>query len=123
MLMEKETAKSKPDNKKELESRISTASLGLIFIWIGAAYMVEAGMGPALIGVGAVALLSQLVRVFAGLNLERFWIITGIVCALGGAWEIYYSKVPLVPVFFIAVGIVMILPIITGRQIFRRKKQ
>lgn len=120
--MEKDTAERKADNRKELESRISTASIGVIFIWVGAAYMVEAGMGSALIGVGAVALLSQLVRIIAGFNLERFWIITGIVCALGGTWELYYAKVPLVPVFFIAVGIVMILPIITGRQIFRRKK-
>jgi hypothetical protein len=110
------------NTKKGLEQRISTASLGVIFIWVGAAYMVEAGVGPALIGVGAIALLAQLVRVIKGFNLERFWIITGIVCALGGAWELYYSKVPLVPVLLIAIGIVMLLPIITGKQIFRRKK-
>ena len=120
--MEKETAERKPDNRKELESRISTASLGVIFIWVGAVYMIEAGVGPGLIGVGAIALLAQLVRVLTGFNLERFWIITGIVCALGGTWELYHSKVPLVPVLLIAIGIVMLLPIITGKQIFKRKK-
>lgn len=97
-------------------SMLDTASWALFFLWVGGSWIANLGVGVGLIGVAVITLGSQLVRKLAGLTVEWFWVVVGLLIALWGIWELNAIQVSLIPVLMIIVGLVLAGMI--GRQWF-----
>ncbi|MDH3750104.1 MAG: hypothetical protein OEU40_05865, partial [Gammaproteobacteria bacterium] len=73
------------------------------------AWLMDVGLGYGLLGVGFLTLAMQLVRYFADVKVEGFWIVVGIAFVIGAFWELWSVAIPLVPVVLIAVGVALLL--------------
>ncbi|MBC8276712.1 MAG: hypothetical protein H8E46_00650 [FCB group bacterium] len=100
--------------KSEMAKRLDSAGWGFFFIWVGIAFLGDFSMGIGLLGIGIIALGEQLFRQYLKLHIEVFWIVVGLLFTLGGIWELFEPKLPLVPVLFIISGIVLLVSI--GRK-------
>ena len=87
----------------------------LFFIWVGLAFLGDFGIGISLLGIGLITLGMQIARKMYNLPFEGFWVVIGILFALGGLWELYETDLPLVPILLIIAGLLMIISMI-GRK-------
>ena len=78
---------------------------GMLMVWIGIAWYFSLGLGAALVGVGAIYLLGQLLRV-ALHKLPVLWelIAVGGVCLLAGVGTLVGYEVRLGGVILVAIG-------------------
>jgi len=91
--------------RQDRASKFDAAGWALFFIWIGIAWLAEAGWGVGLLGVAAITLAMQLIRKISGLQVEGFWVLVGFGIAVAGFWQWTDVQVPLAPLLFIAIGI------------------
>ena len=94
-----------PTTVKKLE----TVGWGLFFIWLGIALLAHLSWGIALLGVGALTLIGQVVRKGMGLRIETFWTVLGTLFVIGGAWLLLGVEVNLLPVICILAGVALFL--------------
>jgi hypothetical protein len=73
--------------------------------WNSGSRSTDVGTGVDLLGVGAITLGGQAARNYFGLRLEGFWVVVGLLFAVGGLWELFEVKLSLVAVLFIAAGL------------------
>ena len=98
-----------------MSKRLEAAGWGLFFIWVGVSLLLDVGWGVWLIGVAAIILLGQLARYFYDLEVEKFWVVVGVLFLLGGIWELFQVQVGLVPILLIVAGGALLL------SLFRRR--
>lgn len=100
----------------ELEHKLRAVGLSLFFIWIGVAFLAKIGVGMGLLGVGIITLGMQVVRKYVNLNLEGFWVVIGLLFAVGGIWHLFETKLPLAPIVLIVAGMVLLFSVFRGKQ-------
>ena len=76
------------ENKRALAKQLDAISWGLFFIWIGLAFLANVGWAVGLVGVGAIAVGTQVARKYVGLPVERFGLVIGIIFVVWGLWEV-----------------------------------
>lgn len=109
-------ADGKPDFEKmkrfmhrhDQASQLDAVGWGLFFIWVGVAWFADLGLGISLLGIAVITLGVQLLRRLLRYDVERFWVVVGLLFALGGAWELMAIERPLVPVLLIVAGIIIL---------------
>ena len=108
----------KPNQARQasLARRLDAAGWGLFFIWMGIATLIDVGWGIGLCGVALITLGMQAVRKNAGLKLEPFWIVVGLLFLLGGAWELAALEISLTPFLLIIAGIALLISTIRGKS-------
>ena len=99
------------DTREKLEK----AGWALVFIWVGIALLWDPGWGVFLVGLGAIALASQVARACVGLKPEGFWVVAGIVLVVVGVLTQYEVQVNLVPIAMIVIGAVCLISVLTGK--------
>lgn len=110
-------------NGRTLDKKLDTAGWGLFFIWLGIALLADVGWGVGLLGVGIITLGMQAVRAHFGLPIEGFWLVVGILFAVGGMWILltaYLGGAPipggLIPILSLVVGIVLFASALLHRR-------
>ena len=95
--------------------RLDAFAWGLFFIWVGVAFLANVGWGFGILGVGVIALGTQMARKYLALPIERFWVVMGIVFSAWGGFQLLDIQlrdwsIPggATPIVFIAVGIVLV---------------
>jgi hypothetical protein len=117
----------KNDEKKTAEQThaakmLEVAGWALFFIWIGISFLAKFHIGVGLVGIALITLGGQIARKFYGLKLEGFWVIVGLLFLLGGIWELFTPKIPLVPILLIVAGAVLLGSILLGKHKEKEKK-
>jgi hypothetical protein len=102
--------------------QLAALSWGLLFIWIGAAFLADVGWPVGVLGVGVILIGVQAARVYLGLRVELFGLAMGIAMLAWGAWHVFGDRLGLVsvpgglmPIVFIALGVTLVV-----RALFRR---
>lgn len=90
-------------------SKLDTLGWGLFFVWVGIAWLADVGLGIGLLGVAAITLGMQLVRKSKKLRVEGFWVVVGLLFALGGIWQLLAIETPLVPILLIVAGLALLV--------------
>lgn len=89
--------------------RIGAAAWGLFFVWVGVSLLLGLDLGVGLLGAGVITLGAQAARSFAGLRLEGFWVVLGLLFVLGGLWELLAVKLSLVAVLILGAGLALLV--------------
>ncbi len=104
------------ENALPLVKKLDAVGWGLFFIWIGIAFLADVGWGVGLLGVGVIALGTQVARKYFSLPVEWFGLLIGIAFVLCGVWELLniplaQGIIPgsLLPMLLVALGIVLIV--------------
>ncbi|MFC5499075.1 hypothetical protein ACFPOE_16120 [Caenimonas terrae] len=111
-----------PANPRRTPSdRLTVFSWGLMFIWIGAAFLADVGWPAGVFGAGVIAVGVQAARVYLGLRVEVFGLAIGIAMLVWGGWHVLgerfgLERIPggLMPLVFIALGVTLVV-----RALFR----
>lgn len=111
------------DHQHSVARKLDATGWGLFFIWIGTALLANISWGAALLGLGVIVLGIQAARLAFGLAVEGFWLVAGIVFAVGGGWEMLEARLGraplpggLLPVLSIVVGIGLIVTAFLHRR-------
>jgi hypothetical protein len=109
-----------PDTRSDVSSEhasrnVARAVWGVLLIWVGAALLLEWSWAVGLVGVGAILLAAQGYRGLSRLKVDRFALVAGLLLVVCGVWRMLDLAVELVPLLFIAAGIVLLASIWTGR--------
>jgi hypothetical protein len=104
--------KAKGGGGNIMAGRLAAVGWGLFFIWIGVVFLQEYSAAVGLLGVGIITLIMQIWRKFAGLVLEGFWIVIGLLFVIGGLWAVFEVNIPLIPVALIISGLILILSVL-----------
>jgi len=111
----------KMTERPHLAKKLDAVGWGLFFIWVGIAFLANLGIGIGLLGVGVITLGVQVVRKFFNLKLEGFWVVVGLLLVVGGLWELFETKLALVPILLIVVGLAwLVSAVFTGKHTVRR---
>jgi hypothetical protein len=94
---------------RKLYHRLDAMGWGLFFVWVGVVFLVDIAAGWALIGIGAITLGMQVIQRALGLKMEGFWVVVGFCFALGGAWNLSGTELPLIPILLIVAGAAIFL--------------
>ena len=103
---------SKDDGECGLAGRLKAVGWGLFFIWIAVVFLQGYGGAIGLFGVGIITLIMQVARKLAGLAMEGFWVVIGILFTLGGLWAVFEINAPLVPIVLLLAGLILILSVL-----------
>ena len=102
-----------------MEKRIEGISLALFFIWIGISWIFNFHQSVSLIGIAVIIFGAQVARILTGSKLQGFWLFVGVVFLLSGLVHLLKTRIDLVPIFFIAIGILMLMRHI---NVFKKRK-
>ena len=107
-----------PERRKnhELAGKLSSVGWALFLIWIGIAFLANLGFGVGLLGVGVITLGVQAARRLCGLKLEGLWVVIGLLFVVGGLWEVFELRLPLVPVVLIVAGLALLVSVFRGKH-------
>lgn len=108
MVTTAERPEAPPRAPNDLAKRLEAASWGVFFLWVGYTLLAEVSIGVGLLGVGAIALLTQGVRRLFELPLEGFWVLVGVGFVIGGVWNVYAVDLPLAPVLLFGLGVILL---------------
>ena len=100
----------------ELAGKLSSVGWALFLIWIGIAFLANLGFGVGLLGVGVITLGVQAARRFCGLKLEGLWVVIGLLFVVGGLWEVFELRLPLVPVVLIVAGLALLVSVFRSKH-------
>lgn len=107
---------------REKAGKIDSLGWGVLFIWIGIAFLADLGWSIGVLGVGVIALAVQAARVYCGLPIEFFGLGMGIAMVAWGTWHLFglapgELDLPggVVPFLFIALGAVLVLKAIARK--------
>lgn len=100
--------------KRDAAHKLSTTGWALFFIWIGVAFLVNLNIGIAMLGIGVITLVMQIIRGVFGVKLEWFWVLVGVLFVLGGIWDLLKPDLPLVPILLIVAGLLLLFSV--GRR-------
>ncbi|MBN1521936.1 MAG: hypothetical protein JW928_05320 [Candidatus Aureabacteria bacterium] len=89
--------------------RIEGIGLALFFIWVGFCWFLEFHPSVPLIGVGVIVFSVQLTRILFGLKHQGFWLFVGSVFLFIGLIQRLRENVKIIPVLFVAVGILILI--------------
>lgn len=100
------------EQNQVIAKTIERIGWGLLFIWVGVAFLANIGWGSGLLGVGAIMLGAQAARSYFGMNLDLFGLALGVCFAVGGLSQMFDLRLDmapisgwLVPLLFIAAGV------------------
>lgn len=116
MVMVTERPEAPPRRSDDVSKRLGAVGWGVFFLWVGYAILMEVPIGAGLIGIGAIALLMQVVRTVFELPLEGFWILVGIGFVISGAWNVYAVNIPLAPVLLLGLGLLLVAGALLGTR-------
>ena len=88
-------------------SRYDAAGWALFFVWVGIAWLADVGLGVGLLGVAAITLGMQGIRMLANVRVEGFWVLVGLGFAVAGLWQSLDIQLPLAPFVLIALGVAL----------------
>jgi hypothetical protein len=88
-----------------LSRKMEAIGWGALFVWIGVALLAHVGWAVGLIGAGVITLGVQTWRKRAGVGVDRFAMILGILFVFVGVWNLFDVRVDLVPILFIVAGV------------------
>ena len=66
--------------------------------------------------IGIIILVEQVARKYYKIKMERFWLIIGSLFTAGGIWELYETRLPLVPVLLIVAGFALLVSVFLGKK-------
>jgi hypothetical protein len=89
--------------------KIEAAGWALFFVWVGTSLLLDVGLGIGLLGVGVITLGGQAARNLAGLRLEGFWVVVGLLFLVGGLWELLAVELSLVALLIIGAGLALLV--------------
>jgi hypothetical protein len=95
-----------------IAERLTAVGWGLFFIWIGVVSLQGYSAAVGLLGVGIIALIIQIWRKFAGLDMEGFWAVIALLFIIGGLLAIFGIDFPLIPVALLVAGLLLILSVL-----------
>lgn len=105
-----------PREPRRVASRLEAASWGVFFVWVGYVLVAGFSIGVGLIGVGAIALITQVARKLFELPLEGFWVLVGLGFVLGGLWNLYDIQIPFASVVLFAIGALLLAGAVLGKR-------
>lgn len=100
--------------ERRLANKLDAAGWGLFFLWVGAVLLMEIGTGVGLVGVGVIVLGGQAARKHFNLRVEGFWVVVGLLFALGGLWDLFEVKLSLLAVVLILAGLALFVSAVRG---------
>ncbi len=123
-MAEQEFYSAPPQDPEDLEvvvenglaHKLRMTGWALFFIWIGIVFIAGLTAGVGLLGVGLITLGVQLARKIAGLKVEGFWIIIGILLLLGGLGKLIKLGIALIPAVLILAGITILWSVYFGKH-------
>lgn len=104
-----ERPEASPASRREITKHLESAAWGLFFLWVGYALLTDLSIGIGLMGVGIITLLAQVTRKVFALPVEGFWVLAGLGFLAGGVWNLYALEIPLAPMLFLGLGIVLLI--------------
>jgi len=112
------------DPRDTRSDKLTVLSWGLLFIWIGGAFLADVGWPIGVLGVGVIAVAVQVARIYLGLRVEVFGLAAGIAMLAWGAWHVFGESLGLVtipgglvPIVLIALGVTLVV-----RALFQRDR-
>ena len=99
---------STQETNTDLAKKLGTISWGIFLVWLGVLFVGELSTGIGLLGIGAITLGTQAVRLFMGLPHEGFWVVVGLLFLAAGAWEFLNPSLPLITVVLVLAGVAVI---------------
>jgi hypothetical protein len=93
----------------DIARRIDGAGWGLFLLWVSVSLLLDVGWGIALLGVGILTLVMQVVRRGFGLEYESFWFFVGGAITLAAVWELAAIDVSLGPILLVALGTAILM--------------
>ena len=105
--------------RKAPADKVGAAGWGLFFIWVGISFLAGFHTGVVILGVGVITLITQAVRKSLNLEIEKFWVIIGLLFVIGGVCsllELSIPKIPLVPILLIVAGVLLLLSLVRGNS-------
>jgi len=115
----KESEELKTEERSELAHKLAAVGWSLFFIWIGVVLLMEGGVGIGLLGVGVITLGVQTARKYHRLTLEGLWVVVGLLFVVGGLWQLFEAKLPLVPILLIVAGVALLVWTVRGKHRMR----
>lgn len=89
--------------------KIAALAWGLFFVWVGTSLLLGVGLGVVLLGVGVITLSAQAARSLAGLRLEGFWAVVGLLFVVAALRELLAVELSLVAVVLIGAGLALLV--------------
>lgn len=101
---------------EHVNKQVGAIGWGALFIWVGVATLLQVGWGFGLLGVGVIILGAEVAHVvFGRRRLDLFSAVVGLAFLLGGIWELFSFQGGLIPILFIAAGVVFIVSAMATR--------
>lgn len=101
---------------RALAKKLEVVGWGLFFIWIGIAFLADLRWGVGFVGVGVIAVGTQVARKYFGLPIERFGLVVGIAFVVWGLWALLSIELgkgrisgSVLPILCIVLGIVFVV--------------
>jgi hypothetical protein len=91
-----------------LKKKLEATGWGLFFIWIGIILWADIPSSAALLGIGIITLVMQIVRKALGLDFEGFWCLVGAAFLLAGIWQHFKVDLPLLAILLIVAGLAVL---------------
>jgi hypothetical protein len=105
--------------KRKLDQQIESAGWALFLIWSGALLVAPDGLVPGgswLIGTGLIIIASMGIRYLYGIRVEGFWTVLGFLALSFGISEYFRLDLPVFPVIFIIIGVVIVYYVFLGKS-------
>ncbi|UCE05202.1 MAG: hypothetical protein JSW07_16505 [bacterium] len=120
MMKNQQSNEKNATQKTDLAKKLDVAGWGLFFIWIGIAFLANFGFALGLLGVGIITLGGQAAHKYFDLKIEGFWVVVGLLFVIGGIWDLFELKLPLVPILIILAGIVLLISVFWGKRLMKK---
>lgn len=95
---------------------LDTIGWGFFFIWLGIAFLANAGWAVVLLGSGLILLGSQLARSYFSLAVNRFGLMLGVIISVAGIFrllDLQLDKTPIpdwaLPILLIVLGVAILV--------------
>lgn len=102
-------------DRRVVLQKLDAVAWGLFFVWVGIALLANLSWGIGLLGVGIIVLAGQAARKYLAQTFETFWVIAGVLFALGGVWELLRVHVGLIPIVCIVAGVLLLFSALRGK--------